>query len=344
MHVSDSPSGETDKVDAATAATESVTPDANATAGTSAANEGAKPELSLDDVIKASLKPAEAAAEPPTDGKGSEDAESAKVTDASKVEETDEEKEAQEDAKVPFHKHPRWQKRLAENKELKGKLVEFEQEAVPLREKARHLDSIRDFMVNNSLTPEEMTEGMDIMALMKRDPSKALEALRGKVELLEIAVGTRFPKDIQDKVDAGHLDAESAKELTQSRFMAKASEARAEVATETLQQTNVQTQQSGMRSAVVAWETDLKTRDPDYSKKKSFVISRTRELAQQNPPNTPEEAVALAKRAYDDVNKQIRQFAPAKQPVTTVTSDQSSTRSDPAPKSLEDIVRQNIAR
>ncbi|HEY1139936.1 MAG TPA: hypothetical protein VGE88_06985 [Lysobacter sp.] len=350
MYVSDSPSGdETDKVDAVTAATESAdnTPDANAEAtGTSAAvDQGANSELSLDEVIKASLKPAEEAADTPADGKGSEGTESKTDEVEAAGEKTEAEKEAEEDAKVPFHKHPRWQKKLEIERELRAKVSSFEQEVEPLRTKAGQLDEIGKFMATNSLTPDEMAEGMEIMALMKRDPAKALEALRPKLDALEIATGLKFPKDIQDRVDDGKLDEEGARELTRTRFAAKANEERADTATEQLTQTTAQTLHANMKSAVQTWEADLKTRDPDYSQKQSFVIDRTRVLAQANPPKTPEDAVAIAKQAYDDVNKQIRQFAPAKTPTAAVvTSDKSSTRSAPTPKSLEDIVRQSIAR
>lgn len=350
MYISDSPSGdETDKVDAVTAAAASAenTPDANAEAtGTSAeADQGATPELSLDEVIKASLKPAEEAADTPADGKGSEETGSETTTDEAAVEKTDAEKEAEEDAKVPFHKHPRWQKKLETERELRAKVATFEQEAEPLRTKAGQLDQIGQFMATNSLTPDEMAEGMEIMALMKRDPAKALEALRPKLDALEIATGSRFPSDIQERLDAGKIDEEGARELTKTRFEAKANETRADEATEQLTQTNAQQLQAGMRTAVQSWEADLKTRDPDYSQKQSFVIDRTRVLAQQNPPKTADDAVKLAKQAYEDVNKQIRQFVPAKTATAaTATSDQSSTRSAPTPKSLEDIVRQSIAR
>lgn len=350
MNVSDSPSDNADKVDtAAAAATESavVTPDANAQAAVTsdAADQGAKPELSLDDVIRASLKPAEAVADTPADDKGSEEAGVEAVADEAVVEKTEAEKEAEEDAKVPFHKHPRWQKKLEVERELKAKVAQYEQEREPLVTKATQLDQIGSFMVQNSLVPEEMSQGMEIMALMKRDPAAALEALRPHLESLEVAAGIKFPRDIQEKVDAGHVDTEAAAELTRLRFESADKSAKAEVATGKLDQINVQTLQTNMRSAVQTWEQDLKTRDPDYLHKQSFVIDRTRVLAQQNPPKTPEEAVVLAKQAYDDVTRQFSKVVPRKAAITpSPTSDQSSTRSVPAPKSLEDIVRQNIAR
>lgn len=348
MNVSDSPSDKDDKIDAAAAAAvESASPDANAQAAVTsdAADQGAKPELSLDDVIKASLKPAEAVADTPADDKGSEETGVEAVADEAVAEKTEAEKEAEEDAKVPFHKHPRWQKKLEKERELTAKVAQYEQEREPLVTKANQLDQIGSFMMQNSLVPEEMSAGMEIMALMKRDPVKALEALRPHLDALEVAAGIKFPRDIQEKVDAGHVDTEAAQELTRLRFESADKSAKAEVATVKLEQVNVQTLQTNMRSAVQTWEQDLKTRDPDYLHKQSFVIDRTRVLAQSNPPKSPEDAVALAKQAYDDVTRQFSRVVPRKAATTpSPTSDQSSTRSAPAPKSLEDIVRQNIAR
>lgn len=352
MNVSDSPSGDSAKpadVVESAVTDQAVTPDANGGAAVTSdavVQQGAnKPELSLDEVIKAAIKPGEGAADTPADGKGTQEPGSETVADEAKVEKTEAEKEAEEDAKVPFHKHPRWQKKLEVERDLKTKLSEREQELEPLRVKAGQLDEIGNFMKSNSLTPEEMSQGMEIMALMKQDPAKALEALLPQVELLEIATGKRFPQDIQERVDSGVIDAAAAKELTQTRFAAKANEARAEVATEQLQNTNTQTLAAGMKTAVQTWEAELKTRDPDYSHKQSFVIDRTRVLAQANPPKSADDAVKLAQQAYDDVTAQMKRIIQPK-PATaaTVTSGQSSTRSDANPQNLEDIVRRSLAR
>lgn len=350
MNVSDSPSEKDDQIESAQAddiGSAVVSPDANAQAAVTsdAADEGATPELDLNEVIRQSLKPAEAAADTPADGKGSEEDGVETVSETDEVEKTEAEKDAEEDAKVPFHKHPRWQKKLEVERTLKAKVAEYEQEREPLRMKASQLDEIGSFMVQNSLVPEEMSKGMEIMALMKQEPVKALEALRPYIESLEVAAGLKFPSDIQARVDDGRLDAESAQELTTSRFKAAAEGARAEVASGKLEQTTAQTTVTNIKAAVHTWEQDLRTRDPDYSHKQSLVIDRIRALALETPPKNPDEAVALAKSAYDYVNAQVARFAPRKTAVAaSPTSGQSSTRSDPAPKSLEDIVRQNIAR
>lgn len=352
MNGSDSPSEKDDQIESAQAGdigSAIDSPDANAQAAVTsdAADQGATPELDLNEVIRQSLKPAEAeVAESPADDKGSaEDGAAEAAADEDKVEKTEAEKDAEEDAKVPFHKHPRWQKKLEAERVLKAKVAEYEQEREPLRTKAAQLDEIGSFMVQNQLVPEEMSKGMDIMALMKRDPVAALDALRPYIESLEVAAGIKFPSDIQARVDEGRLDPDSAQELTISRYKAKAEGARAEVASGKLEQTTAQTAAANMRTAVQTWEQDLRTRDPDYSHKQSLVIDRTRALALETPPKTPEEAVALAKKAYDYVNTQVARFVPRKTAVVaSPTSGQSSTRSEPAPKSLEDIVRQNIAR
>src|SRR3546814_7540616 len=58
------------------------------------------------------------------------------------------------------------------------------------------------------------------------------------------------------------------------------------------------------RTAVIEWEKQVKARDPDYAIKHPMILDRIRAVVLSpggKRPASPDEAVALAKRAYDDV-------------------------------------------
>lgn len=316
-------------------------PDANDdAAGTSdaASGEDAKPsELDLEAVVrKAAGETSEEAEATSAEGKGNE---GERPADAGKTDSAPEEtpeqkaaKQAEADAKLPFHKHPRWQEVQKERDTLKAQVGE-------LSTKAEQFDRIGGFMRENELTPEEVQQGFEIMALMKHDPAAALEKLAPHLDILSLASGRKLPPDLQAKVDAGEATPEIAQETARARADAAAARVRAERMGQEVHQDRVQQTATAMRSAVETWENTVKGTDPDYPHMQSFITDRTRVLMQANPPRTPDEAVALVKQAYSDVKAQMRRVLPAKTQVRTVTSDRSSTHATAAPTTLEGVIQ-----
>ena len=343
-----SPTGEDDRslADMIEQAANIDTPDANDDAGSSTAHEeDAKPsELDLEAVVrKAAEQAGEDAEDSSTDGQGEQETKPAETSDDAKApEKTPEQLVAEQeaaDAKLPFHKHPRWQELKQERNQFKEQVVERDAKIADLSPKAEQLDRIGAFMADNELTPEEVQQGFEIMALMKHNPAAALEKLAPKLENLELAVGRKLPEDLQQKVEAGEVTPEIAQEAARARMDAAAARHRVERSEQTIQQDRARAAGMAMKTAVDGWETDIKARDPDYPHMQPFIIDRTRVLMQQTPPRSPDEAVALAKRAYDDVKASMRKVLPPKPQTRVVTSDKSSTSARPAPQNLEDIVR-----
>lgn len=343
----DSPS-ETTQLDLKTApAVEQVQQpdDSNTPAATSDAGEqGAQPaELSLDQVIKATLEKGKQAADSPSD-----DGNQGASTEAAKTEDAGEavaKVEADDDANVPFHKHPRWKQVKSQRDEARKQAAELQkqlEDVEPLKTKALQLDEIGNFMHSNGLTPQEMSEGFQVMALMKNDPAKALEMLLPKIQLLELATGKRLPADIQERVEAGEIHETAAQEFAAARLRAAEHEAAARRATEQLTQRSEIDRANELRAAADACERDIATKDPDFQHKKPFVIDRFRVLASQEPPRNGDDVSALIRRAYDSVNDSMRGMVKPKPTLPTVTSGQSTTRTTPQPKSLEDVVRAHL--
>jgi hypothetical protein len=234
----------------------------------------------------------------------------------------------EDDSKLPFHNHPRWKQMLAERDSLKEDASQYQQ--------------VVSFMRGNNLNAQEVAQGMQVMALIKNDPLRALEALKPTIEHLRQFAGESLPDDIKQKVDGGFIDHESASELARQRAQAQFMTARQQQELEAYQAAQLQQQQAAsmnsIMTAVSGWESQLKTRDADYQAKSQFIGDRIRVLLQQGHPQTPQEAVALAERAYNEVNQSFKGMNPRRQPVRTMTSGNSATSATPAPKSLREAI------
>lgn len=319
-----------------------------AESSTAAEDVNTNSEPDLDAVIRKAIeaKDGEGPEAPSTDGKSSEEQADEADDEADEPEETPEQKakkEAEEDAKLPFGKHPRWKQVYEERKRYKQEAQQLTEKLKPLEEKAQQLDQIGGFMREHQLSGQEVTEGFQIMALMKTDPAKALEMLAPKLEALELATGKRLPPDLQQRVDAGDAVPEVAQEAARARMEAEAAKRRATELEQAQQREQATARQQAFRTAIDTWEGSVKASDPDYSKKQQLVLDRAKLLMAAEPPATPDAAVALAKRAYSEITEQLRSLLP-RQPTRTITSDKSSTTAAPAPNSLEGIIRQAIGR
>lgn len=206
----------------------------------------------------------------------------------------------EEEAKLPFHKHPRWQEMVAQRNDARTRAAELE-------EPARQFGMVQEFMSKNQLTPPEMADGFTVMALMRNEPAKAIPILEDYLGQLKLLTGQVLPADLQAQVDSGAITDAAAKELADSRLkLAKTtveSTRNAEIASVNAAQ-NARTQSA---NAVNAWEVQTRSNDPDYDRKKPFIrdaiLAQTAGLGRIP---TPAEAIAIAKRAYDSVTERFK--------------------------------------
>lgn len=227
--------------------------------------------------------------------------------------------------KLPFHNHPRWKEMIQERDQLKPAAEQYQK--------------ITTFMNNNSLSTEEMAEGMQVMALMKNDPVNAYKRLKGYLDNLAPVVGEVLPDDIRQKVDDGFIDEDSAKELARlkaerdfhsQRYLEQQSRQERQVAEQN---------QKAMYESVATWEQAEKAKDPDWSAKYEMVMDRVKSLLAEKQPTNAQEAVEVARRALADVNSRLRPLAGRSANLRGPTSSLSSANTRPAPRSLEDVVR-----
>lgn len=285
-------------------------------------DEGAKSPGSMLEAVMASVTP-----EPEVDPTPSPDVETEEEGEPDSEVETDTEEEL-----PPFHEHPRWQQMLSDNRELKDRV--------------KIVDELENYISESGLEMSDVDQGIELMRLLTHEPEKALEALAPIIDQIQQFNGQGpLPVDLQDAVDAGKITEEYAQQLSSERVQSKFYQNRVtkiqtqvKETTEAEREEQLRETEKQIKQSVDKWEEDWKKSDPDFNKKHQQVHDRVIALAlAEGPPATPEEGVALAERARNEVEKYLKTFIPRKAESRTVTGG-SSANTAPEPKSLKEAI------
>ena len=219
----------------------------------------------------------------------------------------------------PFHKHPRWQEMVRDRNRLREEVSQY-------KDDAEEFGKIQSFMQENGLEPQQVAQAIQLAAMVRNDPAQAREALSKQMEQLDQFVGEKLPEDLQREVEDGYISEERAKEVARLRNERNFTRQQAEEQRHRAEQTEQEAEQQRRRQvgqqalrqqqdAVRTWETNLKTRDPDFDRIQPLVHKELRLLVQDSvdqgrPPRTPDDAVKLAEKAYGNVKEQVRKLSP----------------------------------
>lgn len=320
-------------VDSSTAANLPNTTDVNATESSTVEKTDVK-TLSLFETVKASI--AESKADEQKDGATSsaEGVEAKSETEATEGDaEVDSDEELLKSLDPKSKATARIRELVSENKSLSSEAESFKQ--------------LSNWTKESGLNQTEFITGLEVMRNMKQDPFKALEMIMPYVESLQRATGQILPDDIQEKIDTGIIDEETAAELVQSRKRAEFLQNREIQNQQATEQNNRQTQEQAhyksILDSVTAWDKQWKSTDPDYSKK-SAMVERTVTyiLANEGYPADPKAAVEISKRARDMVEKELSGILPKRTTIQTVKSG-SQTPTDVTPKNSFEAAKAALA-
>ncbi len=242
----------------------------------------------------------------------------------------------------PFGKHPRF-RQLLRGYNARG------QELEALRAPAEQYNLIQKFMDDNRLDTDLAAQGFTLMAQLA-------EARRGSVdhaklfleqidqvrdELLTLTGGKVAP-ELRARVENGEIAETDAQALATAEANARAAQARAADLERQRQQEAAAARQTSIRNAVSSWESQQRTRDPDFAKKEQLMQRVARALvAEHGTPADADAAVTLAKKAYEEASRYLESAAPPPPPTQRSPSSQSvpASRSAPVPTSLAEVVR-----
>ena len=270
-----------------------------------------------------------------------EEAEATEETETTEeqIELSDEETPKSEDYKdVPFNKHPRFRKLVAEKNELK-------ENAERLQADSDQYAKITDFIKQNNLTAKDSVEGFKIMAAIRNDPDLAYKMLGHHLGHVSKMTGRSLPKDIQAKVDDGYLDEDAAKELSQARaklareqHLRKADQARG-VRQQSLNQSEMLT------SALQTWGETTLAKDVDFSLKQPEFNDRVIALVnERGQPQTQAEGLSLVEDAYETVNERFKARQPQPSSIKTAKGGKLSGTPVTEPVSLKDAITQSLSQ
>lgn len=233
---------------------------------------------------------------------------------------------------VPFHKHPRFQEVLRKSKANEADANQFRQ--------------ITGFLKQNHLSADEAADGLEIMALAKTSPAKALERLKPFVQTLLRAAGEVLPDDLRTQVQQGKMPEAAAREVSRSRAMLEQERATQEMAARQRQEEAVHAQATARRDAAATWEQDRRVKDPAFQSKYPLLEREVAYLQRaEGVPQTPEGVRDQLNRAYDTVNKQARVVAPAtpRPAVRPVTGGTAPGTPAAQPKTMLEAMKRGLA-
>ena len=246
-----------------------------------------------------------------------------------------------EDEKLPFHKEPRFQELVKEKNDYKQQL-----EAVkPQVERVKVLDS---YIAQHNIQPAQLQSALEYLRLLNSNPAEAYKMLKPTYEQLSQFTGDILPEDLQDRVAAGTLDAELAKEIAQSRGSKQWQSAQQQMQGAT----QLQRAEMAIQGSIDAWASATMAKDPDLKPKAQgavdgkweYVDMKLRSLRQQNPPKTPQEAITLTEQAYAEANKFFGTHRVQRQVVKkSIQSNNNSQNASAVVKSAEDVTRAILA-
>lgn len=314
--------GVTENADAPTAALDE-------TPGSSPEGGETETEESLSDVIEGALKGGDESdggseseddeAESEKDEDKSESGEDGDKSEESKHRETDEKQDEEDDdgsdleegQRVPYD---RFKKVIDQRNETRERVQTLESEVEQYRYGHEQFSAVQGFMQENDLRPEDVVEALQIAAAFNRDPARAMEMLKPKVDMLQRYTGEVLPDDLRQRVEMGELGEQDAREIVRTRNEAARVQQQAEA--ERARRDARDREQQSMRvrnaMAMAADETqrEIAASDPEYDRKAPFIQKELQLLIQQERPQSAADAMRLVRQAHQSVTDELRKLQP----------------------------------
>ncbi len=211
---------------------------------------------------------------------------------------------ALKDPNLPLGKIERFRQMVEEKNQLR-------QDLEVLSPVKGQLEEIQRAGMQAGLSQEQLTTLFSIPLLMANDPDQAVTAIEEMRGMIAQKSGHELAPELQQKVEDGYMDEESARELSKARAQAEANARRAEQVEYEAQAERQQVGQQSIVNAVNTFQSSLKESDPDYDRKHKYVRLELAEIVKsRGAPENPETAVAWAKEAHESVSKDLSAFKP----------------------------------
>lgn len=235
-------------------------------------------------------------------------------------------------------------KLLKQRRELRDTVNQLE----TLRQPAEIGSQLEGFAQQNDLSADDIVKGLGIMAALRRGDWQAFyDGIAKPMRMAQEYLGHAIPADLRQQVQQGQMTEATAKVMARMRMDQQISQVTQQAEqVRTSQRTLALTQDSVARS-VTAFEQQLSASDPDYGRKADLVKRTAQAKLQERGGyiSNAEEALAITKEAYDEVNAAIRKLQPAPYATNRQPNGNGQTRqARPAPTSLMEAAIQGLER
>lgn len=207
--------------------------------------------------------------------------------------------------------------------------------------------ALNEFCQSNNVTPEEFEYWVNVAALVKTNPQRALEFLKPQLEQLQSFTGDRLTPELQAAVDNGEISLDWAKKIAASESQTKHQTKTAKL-TQEQQSQRVQLEYSqSLDSALTKWIESKQTKIPEFKPKVGDAADGLLELwaykfaatAKTAKISSPDELVALADKSLIELQSSLSRFSPKASTGPKVSSTQARSNSSTKPiNSISDAV------
>lgn len=252
------------------------------------------------------------------------------------------EAEEEPDKDLPASTRKKVDKLLKDRRELRKHVAQLEGPATVGSE-------LQNFAMQHDLSVDDITNALHIAATLRRGDYDAFyEMVSPYVRHAQEYKGIVLPEDLAQMVRDNQITEQAARQFARTRFDQQRLQVENTRMNDLSQQYFVGQVQQNVQRAVSDYEAQIAARDPDYKAKAGLVQRTAGALLREKggSVSSPEEAISIVKAAYEEVNRQVRAFAPpprATRPSPSGTNPQTPSART-APKSLMDAVKMGLER
>jgi hypothetical protein len=248
-----------------------------------------------------------------------------------------------DDEQAPADAAPLVRKKI--NKLLKDRR-ELRREVEALRPNAEIGGELAQFATANDLSGDDISNTLRMAAMLRSgDYESFYKAVAPFVRTAQEYLGVVLPRDLADRVRAGHMTEVAAKEFARQRYDHQRSQVELEATTEAVSRQRIVATQAEVQRAVSSFENRLSASDPDYKAKAPSVRRVAQALLHERGGTiqTVDDALKITKAAYEEVNRQMRAIQPQPRPTRPMPNGASQTSSArAAPKTLMEAALQGL--
>jgi hypothetical protein len=261
--------------------------------------------------------------------------------------EEDDEAEPPADASTPMIRK-KINKLLKKYHAQKKEFYEATQELEAIRPRAAIGAQMETFAKENDLSGDDVAKLMQIGAYARAGNYKAFyEAVAPLVRRAQEYLGIALPKEAREAVQKGQMSEAMARELVRTQMDKQLTEVTLRAQQEYTARQNLQTTQDYVQRTVSALESQFAASDPDYSKKSAFVLQTAKAKLHDRGGtiNNVQEALAITREAYDEVNAALRKMQPGARATSKQPNGNGQTRSArPEPANPYEAALQGLER